>query len=296
MAMSGATAGFALEHPEVAAYTESIGSYVRKSSVKINTNPAAETLRQNQVQQNNTLKQLANAKRVNSAADDAAGLQIIDRLTAQANSSRQGMRNLYDGISLASVAEQALGGFSDSLAELDTLTVQAGNGALSSADRDAISAQAKQIGQAMQQQIDSTTFAGVKLFDKNNQIAFSAGKELITLQTPGLANAVVSNGLDAIDFNTEAGRSTAQNTIDNLRQSVNSARSELGAGINSFASAARGLANENENVAAARSRIEDLDYAAAVSQQIAGGIREQAAVAVTIQGRISAEQTLKLLA
>jgi flagellin len=267
--------------------------------MKINTNPAEQIrqndLQQNNVQQSNLLKQLASAKRVNSAADDAAGLQIIDRLTAEANSASQGMRNLYDGMSLANVADQALGGFSEALAELEILTVQAGNGALSSADRDAISEQASQISQSMQQQISDTTFGGIKLFDQNKQIAFSNGDDLIRLKTPGLENAVAANGLDAIDFNTEAGRAAAQGTIRDLSSEVNTFRAGLGAGINAFASAARGLANQNENVAAASSRIEDLDYASAVSQQVAAGIREQATVAVTMQGRISAEQSLKLL-
>lgn len=268
--------------------------------MKINSNPAEQVrqneLRQNNVQQSNLMKQLASAKRVNSAADDAAGLQIIDRLTSEMNSTSQGIRNLYDGMSLANVADQALSGFSDGLAELETLTVQAGNGALSSADREAIAEQAAQISKSMQQQISDTTFGGVKLFDQNKQIAFNAGDDLVNLKTPGLENAVSSNGLDAIDFNTEAGRTAAQSAIRGVAEQVNSARAELGAGINTFASAARGLANQNENVAAARSRIEDLDYASAVSQQVAAGIREQATVAVTMQGRISAEQSLKLLA
>ena len=107
--------------------------------MKINTNIAAEPLRQSKIDSDNLLKQLASARRVNSAADDAAGLQIIDRLTAQANSASQGMRNLYDGISLANVAEQTLAGVSDGLAELDSLTVQAGNGALTDAEIDALS-------------------------------------------------------------------------------------------------------------------------------------------------------------
>lgn len=268
--------------------------------MKINSNPAEQVrqneLRQNNVQQNNLMKQLASAKRVNSAADDAAGLQIIDRLTSEVNSTSQGMRNLYDGMSLANVADQALSGFSDGLAELETLTVQAGNGALSSADREAIAEQAVQISKSMQQQISDITFGGVKLFDQNKQIAFNAGDDFVNLKTPGLENVVSSNGLDAIDFNTEAGRSAAQSAIRGVSEQVNSARAELGAGINTFAAAARALANQSENVAAARSRIEDLDYASAVSQQVANGVREQAAVAVTVQGRISAEQSLKLLA
>jgi len=264
--------------------------------VKINTNIAAEPLRQTRIDSDNLLKQLASARRVNSAADDAAGLQIIDRLNAQVNGANQGMRNLYDGISLANVAEQTLAGVSDGLAELDSLTVQAGNGALTDADRAAISEQAAQISKSMQQQIDNSSFAGVKLFAEDKQIAFSSGDTLLNLKTPGLANAVSGNGLDAIDFNTEAGRSAAQNNIQSLTKTVNAARADLGTGINTFAAAARGLANQSENVAAARSRIEDLDYASAVSQQVANGVREQAAVAVTVQGRISAEQSLKLLA
>jgi len=262
----------------------------------INSLATENQLRLDNNQSENILKKLATAKRINSAADDAAGLQIVDRLTAQANSASQGMRNLYDGISMANVADQALSGFSDGLAELESLTVQAGNGALSSADREAIAEQASQISQSMQQQISNTTFGGVKLFDESKEIAFSVGDSLVKLQTPGLENVVSSNNLDAIDFNSEAGRAAAQDAIRGVAKEVNSARAQIGASSNNFASTARGLANQNENIEASLSRIQDLDYAKAVTEKVASGIREQASVSVISQARVSGQQALNLLA
>jgi flagellin len=94
--------------------------------MKVNTPGSLNTLNQAQLQQESLLKKLATAKRINSAADDAAGLQIANQLSSSINGKGQGERNLYDGVSLARVYEQGLQGINDNLGELNRLAVVAG--------------------------------------------------------------------------------------------------------------------------------------------------------------------------
>lgn len=256
---------------------------------------ADNTLRTTTNDGNDLLKKLATGKRVNSAADDAAGLQIIDRLTAQINGSDQGMRNLYDGISLAQTAEGTLAGVSESLQQLQTLNVQAGNGIYTASDLAALQDQATQLGKGITDQLSRSSFAGQKLFEGGNKLSFESGSGQLQLETADLSQEFNSAGLDNIDLTSSAGRASLQASLQSFTEQVNSNRAGLGAGINSFASAINGLAEQEVNTSAARSRIEDLDYAQATAQKAANDVLQQSSLAVTAQSRISAERALQLL-
>lgn len=264
--------------------------------MKITPNSIADhSLRTSSNEGNDLLKKLATGKRVNSAADDAAGLQIIDRLTSQNNGSEQGIRNLYDGISLAQTAEGTLSGVSDSLQQLQTLNVQAGNGIYTASDLAALQDQATQLGKGITDQLSRSSFAGQKLFDGGNTLSFESGSGQLQLETGDLSSEFSNVGLDNIDLTSSAGRSNLQASLESFTQLVNSNRSSLGAGINSFSSAINSLAEQEVNTSAARSRIEDLDYAQASSQKAANDVLQQSSLAVTAQSRISAERALQLL-
>ncbi len=260
-------------------------------------NLAAPTLslKKNVEESDLMLKKLATAKRITSAADDAAGLQIANRLTQQANGTTQGIRNVYDGISLANVADQTLAGVTDNLNELNRLTVQAGNGMLTADDRKALQDQVSQLTTGIQQQLSDSNFAGIKLFDQAKSLAFDTGNGLVSVQSDDLSTALTNSGVLAIDVTDAGSLQTAQDSLKSFAEQINASRAEFGASINRFDAAARGLMNMNENTQAARSRIEDLDYAQAVSEQVASQIREKASLAVISQGRLSAEQASNLL-
>ncbi len=100
--------------------------------------PAANFFNNTQQTGNKLLEQLATGKKVNSAADDAAALQIIDRLTSQQDGYGQAVRNAYDGISYSQVTESSLSGVNDAVSRIRELSLQAGNGALSDNDRAAL--------------------------------------------------------------------------------------------------------------------------------------------------------------
>jgi flagellin len=135
----------------------------------INTNIASlnaqRNLNQSQSALSTSLQRLSSGLRINSAKDDAAGLAISSRMSAQINGLNQAARNANDGISLAQTAEGALGGISDNLQRMRTLAVQAANGTNSASDRSAIQAEMTQLTQEIDRVANTTQFNGTQLLD-----------------------------------------------------------------------------------------------------------------------------------
>ena len=122
-------------------------------------------------------KRLASGLRINSAKDDAAGLQISDRLTAQINGLEQGNRNAQDGISLCQTAEGALDEMTNVYQRIRTLALQSANGTNSAADRQAIQQEINQLCREIDRIGTDTTYGGTHLFDKSitDPIEFQVG-------------------------------------------------------------------------------------------------------------------------
>ena len=240
------------------------------------------------------MEQLATGKRVNSAADDAAALQIIDRLQAQQNGQNQAIRNSYDGISLAQVAEGALGGVNESVARIEELSLQAANGALTDADRSAIQDEITQLQEGITDTFENTTFGGAPVFT-GDDISFQTGADANQTQNINAGDSSVVNDVLNIDVSTQAGAQAAINVTQQARDDINSNRASLGASQNAFEQNIRGQTNNAINVAASQSRIEDTDYAQTVSEQTANNILSQASIALRGQANQNASQVLGLL-
>jgi len=253
-------------------------------------------LRLNNSENENLLKKLASAKRINSAADDAAGLQIANRLTQLNGATVQGERNVYDGISLAMVADQGLQGITDGLNEIDRLAVQAGNGLLTSSDRQALQKQADAYAAGIQDQIKNTEFGGIKLFDQDGNIGIATGSGSINIKTQDLQTKLTDSGAFSVDLSSSAKAAESLSKIRQSSQLIDNNRTDLGATQNALSSAGRNLSTQNVNQQAAISRIQDLDYAKASTEQAQASIREQASYSVAAQGRVSEQQALQLLA
>ena len=141
-----------------------------------------------------SLQRLSSGLRINGAKDDAAGLAISQRFTAQIRGLSTAIRNAGDAVSLTQTAEGALGSVTSNLQRMRELAVQASNGTNSQVDRDALNAEYGQLRSEVQRVADQTVFAGVKLLDGsfsgvNFQVGANVG-EVITIQS--LAN--VSTG------------------------------------------------------------------------------------------------------
>ncbi len=264
--------------------------------IELNTSNNSSTLQQLQQKQETLFERLASGRRVNSASDDSAAQQIIDRLTTQVEGNRQSISNAYDGVSLAQVAEGGLSGINEDVNRIRELSLQAGNGLLNDADRSAIQSEISQLQENITQTIDQTTFGGRELLSEDASIEFQVGAnpgQRIGLDTSDIA-AQIDSVLN-IDVSTSQGAQDALDAADAALEVVGGARAELGATQNQFESAARNLSQADVNVSAARSRLQDVDFAQATTESIATGIQSQAALTVQAQANQQQGQVLSLL-
>jgi flagellin len=264
--------------------------------IGFNTESNTSLLQQVQNKQESILEKLSSGKRINSAADGAAAQQIIDRLTTQVEGNRQSISNAFDGVSLTQVAEGGLSGINEDVNRIRELSIQAGNGILNDSDRQAIQSEVTQLQENISQTIEQTEFAGKSLLSSDGNIDFQVGAN--SGQKIGVATQDVATGLNDIlkvDLSTAQGAEDALAIADNATEFVGSARADLGATQNQFESAARNLTQTDINVSAARSRIQDTDFAQATSENVAAGILSQASLAVQDMANQQQGQVLSLL-
>ncbi|MDC8830485.1 flagellin [Alteromonas gilva] len=263
--------------------------------INFNSDKPMSLLEQVQERQNKLSEQLASGKRINSAADGAAAQQIIDRLTSEVEGGRQAVNNAYDGISLAQVAESGLEGINNDVSRIRELSLQAGNGILNDADRQAIQSEISQLQENISQTIEQTEFAGKPLLSQDGSIDFLVGSNAgqnISVNTNDIGSRLSDVlGIDITSQSVEEALAAADSAIE----TVGSARGDLGAIQSQFDSTARNLTETNVNQAAARSRIQDTDYAQAASQQAVNDVSNQAALTVQAQSNQQQGQVLSLL-
>jgi flagellin len=267
-----------------------------KFMIGFSTESNASLLQQVQVKQESILEKLSSGKRINSAADGVAAQQIIDRLTTQAEGNRQSISNAFDGVSLTQVAEGGLAGINQDVNRIRELSVQSGNGLLSDSDRQAIQSEVTQLQENISHTIEQTEFAGKSLLSSDGNIDFQVGAN--GGQKMGVATQDVAAGLNDIlnvDLSTAQGADDALALADTATEFIGSARADLGANQNQFESAARNLTKTELNVSAARSRIQDTDFAQAASENVAAGILSQASLAVQGMANQQQGQVLSLL-
>jgi flagellin len=248
---------------------------------------------------NKTFSQVSSGKRINSAADDAAGLAIATRFSSQISGTQQAQRNGLDAKSLIETEDGALEQISNGVQRLQELAIQQGNGILNDSDRAALNKEASQINDQIKQVIEQSSFNGKDLFQQNNdaqdlnfQLGDKAG-DIVSLAANTTATPI-QQGLDQLDFSS-ANATNNLTALDSIQQQVTERRSELGAVSNRIDSTVDQLANKEEQTQAARSRVEDADIAELVSQMVIERVKQQAQLAVQSQANASAEDTLRLL-
>lgn len=256
--------------------------------------PATSFLNQTQQTSNKLAEQLATGKKVNSAADDAAALQIIDRLTSQQDGYSQAVNNAYDGISYSQATESNLSGVNDAVSRIRELSIQAGNGALNDSDRASLQEEVVQLQSQITETFENASFGGKPLFD-GQSVSFQVGPDANTTQTTTPSDGSFASVISTIDISTQAGAQAAIDISDQAAEEINAQRAELGAFQNTLASTIKGLGTQQTNIAASQSRIQDTDYAQAISQQASNDILAQASIALRGQANQSAESILSLL-
>lgn len=254
-------------------------------------------------------KRLASGLRINSAKDDPAGMQISHRLTSEINGLTQGNRNAQDGMSLAQTAEGALDEVTNMLQRIRTLALQSSNGTNSESDRAALNEEAKQLYEEINRISTDTTYGGTKLLDGsrgniNIQVGAYAGQGIsfnldFAFSVEGLSEKAGEDAKNAFaggfDLSTAESSQTVLGNIDSLIKVVDGKRGELGAVQNRFESTIRYQSTSIENLSAARSRIQDCDYATEVANMIQSNIQLQAATSVLSQANQRSNMILSLI-
>ena len=267
----------------------------------INTNVAAlfaqQSLKVNERNQSKAMRQLSTGSRVNTAADDAAGMAIGQNMTSQVKGLNQAVRNLNDGVNMMQTAEGALGETSNMLQRMRELAVQSANGTYSTTQRTYLQTEFDALSSQIGKIATDTKWNDQSLLSSTTTFTFQAGKD------NGQTVAVVISGMTLVSLGVVAATSvgtstsavTSLTTLDTAIGFVNSQRANIGASINQMTYAVDNLSNVAANVAASRSTIMDTDYATASTQLSKTQIIQQAATAMLAQANQQPQSVLALL-
>ena len=244
-------------------------------------------------------KRLSSGFRINSAADDAAGLQISSRLTSQINGLDQAARNANDGISLSQVAEGAMEEITNSLQRIRVLAIQSQNGINSADDRAALQKEVSALKLEMSRIATTTQFGNTNLLTGGYSTKFLVGANANQNISVNLSrtNGWGANGLGltALTVSSVAGASTALAWVDSAIKAIDGKRADLGAIQNRFQATIRNLANISENVSGARARIRDTDFAKETAELTRTQILQQTSSTVLAQANQRPQAALSLL-
>ncbi|HKU10923.1 MAG TPA: flagellin [Sinomonas sp.] len=278
-----------------------------------------------------SMGKLSSGLRINSAADDAAGLAISQGLTSQVDGSNIASRNAQDGINVIQTADGALGEVHSILQRMRDLAVQGANDSNNAASRAAITQEGTALGSELDRIMKSTNFNGIQLLDGSanstatpptpGKLTFQIGADgkatsQIQVDFGNLANSLGqdttgatlknaagtaasfdNNGTNtfAFEVNTSAQAANTISNLDSAIANVSSQRSSLGASENRLTHAVNVLNTSAQNLSAAKSHITDTDMAAEMVNYTKDSILSQAGTAMLAQANQSGQGILKLL-
>lgn len=241
-------------------------------------------------------ERIASGSSINSAADNAAGLAIANRMSSQINEFNQSIRNANDGVSMLQTAEGGLSSITESLQRLSELSLRASNGPLNGSERNAINNEAQQIKDEITRTVENSTFNNKNLYTDNDEINIRVGSEEgIDVSGEDFSAILDSISFSGIDLSTSEGATSALSTINELQTQVNNSSADIGAQINRLDSTVNSLYNSAENVSASRSRIEDADLAKEISELTANQLQEDIAISLQTQANGDKGTVLRLL-
>jgi len=275
-------------------------------SLSLQTNLSSLTAQKNVNRSERTLalsmERLSSGMRINSAADDAAGLAISEKLRAQARSLSQAQRNANDGVSLIQTAEGALNEVSDMLVRMRELSVQAANGTLGYTERQSLDAEFSQLRSEIDRIADVTEFAGIKLLNgaQATGLTFQVGTKNMT--TDRIVVSITDTHVSGINsclssdvITSQNGAWAAMSHVDAAISAINSKRGSLGAKQNRLFTTINTLAGQYEQISAANSRIRDTDVAVETANLSRTQTLMQAGISVLSQANQSPSMALALL-
>lgn len=274
----------------------------------VNSNIRAVTAQQamvvNQRDLSAAVQQLATGKRINGAADDAAGLAIGNKLGTRIISLDMAVRNANDGISLLQTADGAAGVLSDMLFRVRELAIQSANDTNSTTERDALQTEVAALQSQIGNVLENTEWNGMKVLKgqagSSGSVSFHIGPastdsvslSMASLDTGSLASVQTTA---SVNVSTRAGATSSLSVLDSALTEINQARSLWGATANRLVYAADNAANVSINSSASRSQIMDTDYAQSTAELARAMILDQAGAAMLSQANQEPMYVLSLL-
>lgn len=280
-------------------------------SLTVNTNIASLTVQNNLNKASSatstSMTRLSSGLKINSAKDDAAGLQIATRLTTQIKGLTVATKNANDATSIAQTAEGALQETTSILQRMRELAVQSRNDSNSTSDRTALQSEFSQMSDELTRISTSTTFGtGMKLLDGSAsglqfQVGAMTGDDQhidlgISLNASASGLGVGSVAITGSDISAaHTAIDSAISAIDAALNTVNTTRADLGAKQNRLESTISNISNIIENATASRSTIQDVDFAAETAELTKQQTLQQASTAILSQANQIPSAVLKLL-
>ena len=279
-------------------------------ALTINTNIASLNAQRNLSNSQGTLetslRRLSSGLRVSNARDDAAGLFSIQKMTADIRGLNQAVRNAQDGISLGQTGEGAMDQIQSAMQRIREIAVQSANATVE--DRTGLQAEVDQLTQEISRIVQTTEFNGQNLLDgTSTTLTFQIGPDGTTdnridvtgLDLTGITGyAADLTATGTVDVSTQAAAQTAIGSVDSATTGldyVSTERATFGAVQNRFEAVVVNLTTYSENLSAARSRIQDTDFAAETANLTRAQILQQAGVAMLAQANTLPQTALSLL-
>lgn len=278
----------------------------------INFNQAAVfSSRMEGINTNNVLKtskELSSGMKINSAADDASGLAVSEKMRSQIRGLNQASRNVMNGVSMLQTAEGYMQATTDILQRIRELAVQSANGIYSDEDRAMLQTEVEQLVSEVDRISQTAEFNGMTLLSgrfaedgiklqvgANTDQNFTVKLGNMSATALGLKGAAQDGTEQSISLSDPESANMALATVDEALKTVNKNRADIGASMNRMEMAQKGINIASENIAASESRIRDADMAKTITEHVKNQILQQSSVSLLSQANTNSQNVLELL-
>ena len=255
-----------------------------------------------------TSKELSSGMRINSAADDASGLAVSEKMRSQIRGLNQASRNVMNGVSMLQTAEGYMQSTTDILQRIRELAVQSANGIYSDEDRAMLQTEVEQLVSEVDRISQTAEFNGMTLLSgrfAEDGIRLQAGANAdqnftvklgnMSATALGLKGAGQDGTEQSISLSDPESANMALSTVDEALKTVNKNRADIGASMNRMEMAQKGINIASENIAASESRIRDADMAKTITEHVRNQILQQSSVSLLSQANTNSQNVLALL-
>lgn len=255
-----------------------------------------------------TSKELSSGMRINSAADDASGLAVSEKMRSQIRGLNQASRNVMNGVSMLQTAEGYMQSTTDILQRIRELAVQSANGIYSDEDRAMLQTEVEQLVSEVDRISQAAEFNGMTLLSgrfaedgiklqvgANTDQNFTVKLGNMSATALGLKVAGQDGTEQSISLSDPESANMALATVDEALKKVNKNRADIGASMNRMEMAQKGINIASENIAASESRIRDADMAKTITEHVKNQILQQSSVSLLSQANTNSQSVLALL-